>query len=130
MGLVMLAEQQWWQRGRVQPGLYGHQLLVQWHSAGAATRQPKGEDPKLDGMIDAVNREADTNKRIALVKDTLRYMPTTMIGVPVLYQAAGFSLNWPWVGNAGAARSVKVPYAEVVPYYWFDKATYDKVKSS
>ncbi len=107
----------------------GHQLLVQWHSAGAATRQPKGEDPKLDSMIDAANREPDVAKRTALIKDVERYMPTTMIGIPVLYSAAGFSLNWPWLGNAGAVRGLKVPYAEAYPYYWFDKTTYDKIKS-
>jgi peptide/nickel transport system substrate-binding protein len=107
----------------------GHQLLVQFHSAGAATRQPKGVDPKLDSMIDDANRETDENKRITKIKDIQRYMPTTMIAVPVTYQSAGFGLNWPWIGNAGAARGGSVPYAELYPYLWFDKPTYDKVKS-
>jgi peptide/nickel transport system substrate-binding protein len=107
----------------------GHQLLVQYHSAGAATRQPKGVDPKLDQMIDDQIRESDVNKRTAMIKDIQRYMTTNMIVVPALYQAAGFGLNWPWVGNAGSVRGGNVPLAEVLPYMWFDKATYDKMHS-
>jgi peptide/nickel transport system substrate-binding protein len=107
----------------------GHQLLVQYHSSGAASRQPKGEDPKLDEMIEAQIREADVEKRRSIIKDIQRYMTTKMIVVPVNYQAAGFNLNWPWVGNAGAVRGGAVPSAEVYPYLWFDKATYDKTKS-
>jgi hypothetical protein len=65
------------------------------------------------------------------VQDTLRYLPETMIAVPVLYQSGGYGLAWPWVGNAGTVRSSvtgSVPAAEVDPYLWFDKPTYDKSK--
>ena len=61
-------------------------FLVQCHSGGAATRQPKGADPKLDQLIDAQIREADVNKRIDLIKDIQRYMVTTMIASPIHYQ--------------------------------------------
>ncbi len=107
----------------------GHQLLVQYHSGGAATRQPKGADPKLDQMIDAQIRETDPAKRRELIKEVQRYMPTTMVVVPVTYQSAGYSLVWPWVGNAGAVRGANVVPAETYPYLWYDKATYDKTKA-
>ncbi|MBI2761061.1 MAG: hypothetical protein HYX51_06525 [Chloroflexi bacterium] len=100
-------------------------------SGGAATRQPAGEDPKLDAMIDAQLRETDTKKRFTMTQDILKYMPETMITVPVFYQAAEYGLSWPWVGNAGVARTSVAsgaPMAEVYPYLWFDKATYDKTK--
>jgi peptide/nickel transport system substrate-binding protein len=109
----------------------GHQLQVQFHSQGAATRQPPGEDPKLDQMIDAQLRETDPKKRAQLIQDTQRYLPETMIATPVFYQAAGYGLTWPWVGNAGTARSSvtgPVPAAETYPYLWFDKANYSKNK--
>jgi ABC-type transport system substrate-binding protein len=108
----------------------GHQLLAQYHSGGNASRQPKGEDPKLDQMIDAQIREADVDKRIELIKDIQRYMATTMIAIPFHYQAAGFGLTWPWVGNAGAVRGGNVPPTESLPYLWYDKATHDKVKGA
>lgn len=108
----------------------GHQLLVQYHSAGTATRQPKGADPKLDQLIDAQIRESDVDKRTTLIKDIQRHMTTTMITTPILYQAAGFALTWPWVGNGGAVRGGNVPPSEVLPYLWYDKATHDKIKSS
>jgi ABC-type transport system substrate-binding protein len=108
----------------------GHQLLAQYHSGGNASRQPKGEDPKLDQMIDAQIRETDVDKRIQLIKDVQRYMVTTMIAIPFHYQAAGFTLSWPWVGNGGAVRGGNVPPTESLPYLWFDKATYDKVKGA
>jgi hypothetical protein len=57
-------------------------------------------------------------------------MVTTMIAFPVHYQAAGFGLTWPWVGNAGAVRGGNVVPSETYPYLWFDKTTYDKVKAS
>ncbi len=107
----------------------GHQLLVQYHSKGAASRQPPGVDPRLDQMIDAQIRESDSRKRMAMIQDIQRYMPTTMIAVPISYQAAGFSLNWPWVGNAGAVRGGLVPSEEVYPYLWFDKPVYDRWKA-
>ena len=106
----------------------GHQLQVQYHSKGAATRQPAGLDPKLDEMIEAELREPDVKKRTGQIQDIQRYMPTTMIAVPVSYQSAGYSLSWPWLANWGAVRGGAVPYAEVFPYLWFDKAAYDKYK--
>ncbi len=106
----------------------GHQLQVQYHSKGAATRQPTGLDPKLDEMIEAQLRETDTRKRTTQIQDIQRYMPTTMIAVPVSYQSAGYSLAWPWVGNYGAVRGGPVPYVEVYPFLWFDKAAYEKNK--
>jgi ABC-type transport system substrate-binding protein len=108
----------------------GHQLLAQYHSGGNASRQPKGEDPKLDQMIDAQIRETDVDKRIQLIKDVQRYMVTTMVAIPFHYQAAGFTLSWPWVGNGGAVRGGNVPPTESLPYLWFDKATYDRVKGA
>jgi len=109
----------------------GHQLQVQFHSQGATSRQPPGFDPKLDAMIEAQLKETDVNKRTQLIQDTLRYIPETMIATPVLYQDAGYGLSWPWIGNAGVVRSsVAGPTtpAEVYPFLWFDKATYDKTK--
>jgi peptide/nickel transport system substrate-binding protein len=106
----------------------GHQFQVQFHSRGAATRQPPDEDPRLDELIDAQLREADTQKRARMVQEIQRYMPTTMIAVPVFYQGANYGLIWPWVGNAGAVRGRAVPPSETYPYLWFDKATYEKTK--
>ncbi len=107
----------------------GHQLQVQYHSQGAATRQPAGLDPTLDQMIEAELRETDTKKRTGQIQDIQRYMPTTMIAVPVSFQTGGYTLNWPWVGNAGAVRGgYSVSQAEVFPYLWFDKAAYEKNK--
>ena len=109
----------------------GHQLQVQYHSGGAATRQPQGEDAKLDQMIDAQLREIDPAKRAKLVQDIQRYMPETMIAVPVFYQNTGFELAWPWAGNVSAARSSVtggVLPSEVYPYLWYDKAAHTKHK--
>ncbi|MGH2602567.1 MAG: ABC transporter substrate-binding protein, partial [Dehalococcoidia bacterium] len=106
----------------------GHQLQVQYHSAGAASRQPPGEDPKLDQMIEAQLRETDPKKRASMIHEIQRSMPETMIAVPVFYQAAGFGLYWPWAGNVSAVRGTKVPPAEAHPYLWYDKVAHERAK--
>ncbi|MGH2606625.1 MAG: hypothetical protein ACRDG5_08540, partial [Anaerolineales bacterium] len=78
--------------------------------------------------IEAQLRETDPKKRVTMIQDLQRSMPENMIAVPVFYQAAGFQLYWPWVGNISAVRGSKVPAAEAVPYLWYDKAAYEKSK--
>jgi ABC-type transport system substrate-binding protein len=99
-------------------------LQIFYHSGGSATRTPAGADDKLDGLISKMAQELDHDKRVAIGHDVQKYMAGSMIGVPYSYQATGFDLVWPFVGNAGTYRAWTVGSGptETLPFTWYDSS--------
>jgi ABC-type transport system substrate-binding protein len=98
-------------------------LFAMDHSRGQYIRRPF-PDEKMDQLIDGQRREFDRNRRVGLIKEYQRYAASKMYDSPVSGQALGFSLNWPWVGNAGVYNSWALDTAaqESLIYIWYDKS--------
>jgi ABC-type transport system substrate-binding protein len=56
-------------------------------------------DPKIDALAEAQRREADYEKRIAIIKDIQKYLAQNMLMNPGRSLYTRFSFRWPWVHN-------------------------------
>lgn len=83
-------------------------IFAIYHSQGSYQQVSylgKEPDAKNEQLIEAQRRELDSKKRIELIKEWQRYQAIKMMMVPWPGQSPGFSLFWPWIGNAGVFRS-------------------------
>ncbi|MEW6333184.1 MAG: ABC transporter substrate-binding protein, partial [Thermodesulfobacteriota bacterium] len=104
-------------------------IFALYHSQGSYQQVSLlGKEPnaKNEGLIEAQRRELDTKKRTELIKEWQRYQAEQMMMVPWPGQSPGFSLFWPWIGNAGVNRSwdAESNRESVETRLWFDKTRY------
>ena len=88
--------------------------------AGGTLFQDNG---KLTGMVEAQRTEVDANKRRTIIQDIQKYASDQMTYVPMVNGGySTFTLNWPWLRNTRAYRSVTyaVPM-EGWAHYWVDE---------
>jgi len=62
---------------------------------------PKKGDPAVTALIEKIRQEFDPVKRKDIAKEYQQYMAKAMYAVPFPGLAAGFTLNWPAISNAG-----------------------------
>ena len=108
------------------PGVF---MFARFHPSGPRFKgfspdgsDPSKGDPQVTAMIDKIRQEFDTDKRKQIAKEYQQYMAKAMYAVPFPGQAAGFSLTWPCVGNAGVFLSGSQYAAgmETVIHLWLD----------
>ncbi|HEY7268406.1 MAG TPA: ABC transporter substrate-binding protein, partial [Dehalococcoidia bacterium] len=113
-------------------------LYARFHPQGArfkgfdpAGLDPKAGDPALTKMMESIRTEFDTDKRKEIAKQIQQYLAKAMYTVPFPGQAAGFSLNWPALGNAGVYQfGSNYGYGtETTIYNWLDKSKPPYTKS-
>ncbi len=101
-------------------------LSTFYHPDGSAYHLNPGGDPQLSKMIEAQLVEFDRSKRVGLFQNIQKYMAKTMPVVPYRVDSPGFSLSWPWVGNAGVYRkynpSLSAEPTETYINLWYDKS--------
>jgi peptide/nickel transport system substrate-binding protein len=76
-------------------------------------------DPYVNETTNKMVREADKNKKQALIDDFVRYMAEKMYEVPAGGQAQGYRVAWPIVQNFGVFRVI-VPATENDIHLWLD----------
>ncbi len=104
-------------------------LVSYYHSTGARQKVAfNGEsmDPELDTLIMNQRKELDANKRKTIIQDIQKRMADKMHVMPWPGQSPGFSLFWPWIGNAGVFRAWDTESSRdtVSTSVWFDKSKY------
>ncbi|HXH20455.1 MAG TPA: ABC transporter substrate-binding protein [Dehalococcoidia bacterium] len=88
-------------------------------------------DPKVNAMIEQIQREFDIEKQQALVKDFIRYMTGKAYQVPRPVGAKNFGVYWPVIRNIGAYVTYPGGNAAVEStiHWWLDQ-TQPPVKAS
>jgi peptide/nickel transport system substrate-binding protein len=76
-------------------------------------------DPYVDDVTNKMVREADKQKKQALIDDFIRYMAEKMYEVPAGGQAQAYRVVWPVVQNFGVFRTI-VPGVENDIHLWLD----------
>jgi peptide/nickel transport system substrate-binding protein len=104
-------------------------IFALYHSQGSYQQVSlfgKEPDAKNEQLIEAQRRELDPKKRADLIKEWQRYQAVQMMMVPWPGQSPGFSLFWPWIGNAGVNRSwdAESNRESVETRLWFDRSKY------
>jgi peptide/nickel transport system substrate-binding protein len=98
-----------------------------WRKTGRnSMAPPDGFGGKIDDLMARHGRELDIKKRQAIAWEWAEEMARVMPAIPWSGAGPGFTLNWPWVGNAGVHAYVSgtgLSGAGVGSmYYWYDKS--------
>jgi peptide/nickel transport system substrate-binding protein len=78
---------------------------VTFRGFSASGKNDKAGDPQVDGIIEKMRLEKDTEKRRALVQELQRYLGKAMYGLIMPGGASGVSLAWPAMRNYNVYRS-------------------------
>ena len=104
-------------------------IFALYHSQGSYQQvawQGTGGDTQSERMIEQQRQELDPKKRAAIIKDWQKYMAVKMQMIPWPGQSPGYSLFWPWIGNAGVFRQWDGESGRdtTETKIWFDKSKY------
>jgi ABC-type transport system substrate-binding protein len=98
---------------------YHSKAGVSFFGFDAAGKGDFSGDPQVDNNLTKAQQEFDTEKRKALIIDTVRYLAGKMYSIQGMGGANTFGLAWPAVQNVNAWRGGAANNGRIQNMYWW-----------